>query len=422
MTNSSGNRIAILGAGPISLEAALYARYLGYQANVYELDRVAANVLRWGHVRMFSPFALNCSTLGLAALSAQDPSYRAPDDDELSTGREWADRYLIPLSQTDLLADSIHENTTVIAVGREHVLKGDLIGGRKRATVPFRLILRDKNGERAESADIVIDATGVFNNPNWSGRGGLPALGEQTARTHIEHQLPDILGTQRRNYEGRRTLVVGSGYSAATAVVALASLAESARQTRCTWVTRSANGSDGAGPIRRIPHDRLPERDSLARAANALAATNDGAITHWPDTTIEAIVHDANTQTFTVRLAGHHAGEHQFDRVIANVGYRPDARIYEELQVHQCYATGGPMKLAAALVGQSSADCLDQTSHGPETLRNPEPNFFILGAKSYGRNSNFLFSIGLQQIRDLFTIIAGRDTLDLYASLKNLAS
>ncbi|HVW37886.1 MAG TPA: FAD-dependent oxidoreductase, partial [Pirellulales bacterium] len=41
-------RIAILGAGPIGLEAALYARYLGYDVDIYERGRAAENLLRWG--------------------------------------------------------------------------------------------------------------------------------------------------------------------------------------------------------------------------------------------------------------------------------------------------------------------------------------------------------------------------------------
>jgi hypothetical protein len=57
---------------------------------------------------------------------------------------------------------------------------------------------------------------------------------------------------------------------------------------------------------------------------------------------------------------------------------------------------------------------LDQTAHGPQSLTNPEPDFYILGAKSYGRDPNFLVAIGLQQIRDVFTIIGDREDLDLY--------
>ncbi len=48
---------------------------------------------------------------------------------------------------------------------------------------------------------------------------------------------------------------------------------------------------------------------------------------------------------------------------------------------------------------------LDQTSHGPETLVNPEPDFFILGSKSYGRNSTFLMRVGWQQVDDVFRLL-----------------
>ena len=76
------------------------------------------------------------------------------------------------------------------------------------------------------------------------------------------------------------------------------------------------------------------------------------------------------------------------------------------------------MKLAAALLGQDATDCLDRSGCGPQTLLNPEPNFYILGSKSYGRNSSFLVSVGLEQIRELFTIIGDRENLDLYATMK----
>ena len=73
-------------------------------------------------------------------------------------------------------------------------------------------------------------------------------------------------------------------------------------------------------------------------------------------------------------------------------------------------------------MGSSSGDCLAQTAHGPQSLITPEPDFYILGAKSYGRNPNFLISIGLEQIRDLFTIIGDREDLDLYKTAVTLLS
>ena len=57
---------------------------------------------------------------------------------------------------------------------------------------------------------------------------------------------------------------------------------------------------------------------------------------------------------------------------------------------------------------------------GPEALVSPEPDFYILGAKSYGRTSSFLVSVGLQQIRELFALIGDREDLDLYAGAETL--
>mmetsp|Transcript_13386 Transcript_13386/g.15255 ORF Transcript_13386/g.15255 Transcript_13386/m.15255 type:complete len:224 (+) Transcript_13386:79-750(+) len=96
------------------------------------------------------------------------------------------------------------------------------------------------------------------------------------------------------------------------------------------------------------------------------------------------------------------------DTVIANVGYRPDTSLYQELQVHQCYATEGPMKLAAALLsssGANSVDCLAQVVPGKETLRTSEPSFYIIGMKSYGRSSKFLLSVGHQQVQHVMELL-----------------
>ena len=419
-------RIAVLGAGPIGLEAALYARFLGYDVDIYERGRAAENVLRWGHVRLFSPFALNRSPLGLAALAAQDEHYRPPEDSALLTGQEYAERYLLPLASTDLLSDSLHEQTEVVAIGRSGVLKHELVGSEDRIDYPFRILLREANGqERTATADVVIDATGVYGNHNWLGDGGLPAIGEMLLAGQIEYGLPDVLGRHRSHYAGRHTLVIGGGYSAATTVVALAELAHKAPATQVTWITREALDAGRPGPIDLIPDDRLPERQRLAALANSLAGGTSPHVVHNAGLTVDAVSYDAGAEKFTVRLVGDPPQVLEVDRIVANVGYRPDNRLYRELQVHECYTTGGPMKLAAALAGTSltaggSVDCLDHRGCGPETLLNPEPDFYILGAKSYGRDSRFLIFLGLEQIRELFTIIGDRADLNLYESIGKL--
>jgi thioredoxin reductase len=414
-------KIAVLGAGPIGLEAALYARFLGYEVVIFEQGDVADSVRRWGHVRMFTPFGMNRSPLGLAAIKAQDEAYQPPADDELLSGRQLAERYLLPLSQTDLLADHLRTSTAVLAVGKEELLKGDMPGHEDRGDWSFRILVRDRDGrEHVELADAVLDCTGVFGQANWLGHGGIPAVGEGALAAQIEHRLPEIQGSDRQRYAGRHTLLVGGGYSAATNVVALAELARDAPGTRVTWITRRVGRVGAEGPIEIIANDRLASRAEIAREANRLATRPESAVTYWPATVVERIERSSAESSWDVQLAGQHAGTYKFEQIIANVGFHPDNRLYRELQIHECYASEGPMKLAAALAGESAIDCLDQQARGPQTLRNPEPNYYILGAKSYGRNSNFLLSVGLEQIREAFTIIGDRETLDLYASAKNL--
>jgi len=95
------------------------------------------------------------------------------------------------------------------------------------------------------------------------------------------------------------------------------------------------------------------------------------------------------------------------DRVVACVGYRPDTQLYSELHVHTCWATDGPIKLAASLLaaGGGGGDCLAQAAPGPELLRTEEPGFYVLGMKSYGRSSAFILRVGLEQLAAVETLL-----------------
>jgi hypothetical protein len=421
--------IAVLGAGPVGLEAALYARFLGYQVRIYEQGVVAEHVRRWGHVRMFTPFSMNCSTLGRAALAAQDESYRAPADDACLTGQEWIDQYLLPLSQTDLLSDETSPGTTVLAVSRWGASKGECVGSEARADTPFRILIQDSQGkEREDSADIVIDTTGVYGKPKWLGPSGAPAVGERALRAQIQYHLPDVHGVDQGRYANGRTLLVGNGYSAATLAVAWNSLHAAHNQTELVWVTRRPSGSadadesdSGRGPIPRIPDDQLPRRDELARQANELISQAPGWLRHWSGCQVRKL--ERNENGWIVGLwdpKDERGWDENCDEIVAMVGYRGDWSPLSELHVHLCYATEGPMKLAAPFLQCPSAASLNQGDRTADALLTPEPDFYVLGAKSYGRNSHFLFSEGLRQIRDLFSIIGDRADLDLYAGARSL--
>jgi hypothetical protein len=107
-----------------------------------------------------------------------------------------------------------------------------------------------------------------------------------------------------------------------------------------------------------------------------------------------------------LRVVLRNGGGTEVDRILSLTGFVGDAGIYRQLQVHECYATCGPIKLSAALLGSAAGDCLDQASHGVDTLTNPEPGLFILGIKSYGRNNTFLMRVGWEQVGEVFGQLA----------------
>jgi len=107
------------------------------------------------------------------------------------------------------------------------------------------------------------------------------------------------------------------------------------------------------------------------------------------------------------RNGGRRRREIEVDEIIAHVGFEPDNSIYRQLQVQECYATSGPIKLAASLLG-GSGDCEDQASADLDLLTNPEPDFFIVGNKSYGTNSTFLIRQGVVQVRLIIDHLANR--------------
>ena len=401
--------LAIIGAGPVGLEAAARAARGGTAAVLLDAGPVAAHLRAWGWVRLFSPFELNAGPAGVAVLRGQ--GVRLPEAEALLTGREFVERYLLPLAAAVRPSVEVREGARVRDVARADLLKGEALDSAARARSPFRLLVEENGVERELFARAVFDCSGTYGRPAHAGPGGAPACGERAARPALESHLPDPLGAHRARYAARRTLLLGAGHSAATTATALASLARAVPGTRFTWATRRAT----AVPLRPIDADPLPERAELTRRANAIAAEPPPGCEWLPTAQLTAVAHTA-TRGFAVELdIGGTVRRDRFDRIVANVGYEPDDTLYRQLQVHTCYASLGPMGVSAALLasqgshGEGPPDCLlDEGALGPETLRSPEPGFFILGAKSFGKNSAFLMRTGYEQVADAFALLKPR--------------
>jgi hypothetical protein len=248
----------------------------------------------------------------------------------------------------------------------------------------------------------------VVGRPRSFGPGGLEARGESMLGARVDRHLPPTREAMRALYAGKQVLLVGSGHSAATALIEFDALASTeAGPSRVHWVCRKPSFAPR-------PDDPLHARAELESAANRVAANAPWIQCH-PGAVIEA-AEAAADGVIDVTLTGPGGGiapvRVRVDRILSLAGYRPDTDLSRELQIHTCYASEGPMALAAALASAAAADpgvagdCLSQATHGPDNLRTTEPGFFVIGAKSYGRNPNFLVRLGYEQVRDVASLLA----------------
>lgn len=380
--------VVVIGGGPVGLAAAAHLAERGLDFLVLEAGpQIGASIAQWGHVRVFSPWRYNIDASARRLLDRA--GWQAPDEDWLPTGAELIDGYLAPLAKA--LGDRVRLGARVSGITR---LGFDRVRTNGRQDVPFLLRLED--GEELY-ARAVIDASGTYTSPNVLGASGLPAHGEAKVAELIDHALPDVLGADRAVYEGRHTLVVGAGHSAATTLLALAQLED----TPITWAIRAGNAGRayGGGDA-----DALPARGALGTRLHALVESGritllTGFFTHRVTAAgdgVEVYSRDPSgtEQTITV------------DRIVSATGYRPDHTIASELRLDLDPVLGSTRALAP-LIDPNQHSCGTVPPHGVDELAHPEPGYFAVGVKSYGRAPTFLMATGYEQARSVVAAIAG---------------
>ncbi len=390
--------VAVLGAGPVGLAAAaeLLARSIPFV--ILETGhRVGANLLNYGHVRLFSPWQYNIDVAMAKHLART--GWQAPPAAELPLAGEVAERVLQPFAALPEVASALKLDTKVVSVSREGF---DKVKSAGRSEAPF-VIRAMRAGTTIElRARSVIDATGTWGTPNPVGASGLQAIGEAEAKSQISYGIPDILGSARSRFEGKRTLVVGAGHSAANALLYLAELARQAPETRLLWsvrspmLTRVFGGGDA---------DALPARGRLGSSLKALR--DSGALEFVSGLRITAIQRSAaqltviglDAQGETITLKG-------IDEIICATGQRPDLSLTSELRVKldpwlESTEALGP------LIDPNVHSCGTVRPHGHRELAHPEPGLYTIGVKSYGRAPTFLMATGFEQARSVVAAIAG---------------
>jgi thioredoxin reductase len=350
-------------------------------------DSVAASIADWAHVRLFSPWRFNMDSTAQALL--ETGNWTAPNPEWLPTGGELITDYLAPLANHPAMAPHIRYSTSVVAIARQGFDKVRTLG---RENAPFLLRLSDGSELLVRA---VIDASGTWRTANPLGGNGLTAHGEDEAREsgRVFDGMPDVLGTLRSHFTGRAVAVVGAGHSATGTLLALAELAQQEPGTQVHWVVRSPNPSRsyGGGDA-----DALPARGSIGTHMRALV--EQGKVTVHTGFFVQQVTGSGIVSTDGRKVDA--------DVIVNATGARPHHAVAEELRLDLDPILGSTRALAP-LIDPNKHSCGTVPPHGVDELAQPEPGYFIVGAKSYGRAPTFLLATGYEQARSVVAALAG---------------
>lgn len=386
--------VVVIGAGPSGLAAAAHLRSRDLPVLVLEAGtRAAAAVHEWGHVRLFSSWS---ELVDPAARALLEPTgWTAPNPKRYPTGHDWVDAYLLPLAEA--LGDSIRLGTRVIAVTRSG---RDRLVSSGRETSTFTVHVETPAGRQALTARAVVDASGTWSRPNPLGSDGFPAIGEAENVARIGYRMPDLAdAATAARFAGKHIAVAGTGASAKGVLIALAALAQQYPETRVTWLVRRPSVTAsfaGSG------QDELPARGELGQLAkNAVERGPVATVTGFRTSRVEAGAD--GRLTLTSDRGDEVTG---VDEVVVLTGFRPDLSFLTELRLDLDPVLESPRTLAP-LIDPNEHSCGTVYPHGAAELAQPEPGFYPVGMKSYGRATSFLALTGFEQTRSVAAAIDG---------------
>ena len=385
--------IAIIGAGPIGLAMAAHLVSCNRQFLLLEAGEEAGHSIRaWQHVRLFTEWAGNIDSEANNLLRAT--SWQRPADDKIPTGGELLHDYLLPLARHPAIRPHLKQGHRVAAVSRRGVDKVKTDG---RAAQPFLLKTTTPAGERLIEAGAVIDASGTWFACNPLHTSGLWTVAERAASSQIEYGIPDVQGLSRGRYAGRNIAVVGAGYSAINVVLDLAELRKADPATRISWVVRQTSVDR---LLRGTGQDLLLAQGWLGQRLRQLIERGEiDVVTSFGTAAIDRdrealLLTDGSGRTLRA------------DRVVACTGFRPDLSLFRELRA-DIDPVSESVRGLSALIDPNLHSCYSVPVHGFAELAHGEPDFFIIGIKSYGRAPTFLLKTGYEQARAIAAALCG---------------
>ncbi|MFO0014867.1 MAG: hypothetical protein ACK553_19190 [Planctomycetota bacterium] len=376
--------LLIIGGGPVGIEAAIYARFLGYFVSIFESRRVAHRMLDWHDRPLALPVSQVTTSLGHAAIAAQNPEYKRPDPDRIFTGREYAEQYLLPLAKTDLLFDDIHFLSPVVDVSRLRTHRRDTIHLQERCNDEFRVVVQGQHrGPWTARGDCILDCRGHAIEPIGMGPGGGLAIGETDHEKEFLLHAPGDRKYESKHLAGKRLGVIGEHATACQCVEDWLDHLSQDGESRLVWMVRpsEASCSDRVASLR--------AKIESASLRNIICIETLG---------VESIARQENGSfRWTLLKEDESSVELETDLAMRRTGYR--------------YRSLGPELHAHADGWVGSEATVDWKAPRFVTA---EPGYYALRAAPIEEGCGAGLPGAFEEIRRVFAMIGGREDLDLY--------
>jgi hypothetical protein len=120
----------------------------------------------------------------------------------------------------------------------------------------------------------------------------------------------------------------------------------------------------------------------------------------------ESIARSGTEVALSGRVDGQKVTLPPVDEVIVATGQRPDLDITRELRL-ELDPWLESVKALGPMIDPNLHSCGSVSPHGHRELSHPEPGFYTIGVKSYGRAPTFLLLTGYEQARSVAAAVAG---------------
>lgn len=397
--------IAVIGAGPIGIEAAMYARFLGYFVSIFEAKRVGHRMLDWHQRPLALPAGSITTSLGHSAIRAQNPEYHRIDADRMLTGKEYAEEYLIPLAKSDLLFDDIHFLSPVVDIARIRTSRGDDVGLQERCNDEFRIVVEGRHrGSWIARADCILDCRGTAIEPDGMGPGGGLAIGETECQSDFNLHAPEDRKFDRKQLEGRHLVLVGQSAAACLAAEEWVRHFSVDSGSRLTWVIRPGGSH---------------ETERFLQVYESIEAMDLRHVVLLRSLGVDAIER-REAGGFRLRLLKDDDSSVELD---ADVVLRRTESHYRSIAPQLHTHAPGPIRFPMEASHSASIELEQQTPialpPGADAgFITAEPGVYCLHAGRLEEGAGIGIPSALESIKHLFAVLGGRQDLDLYDILE----